>query len=130
MHQVSAADLIAMHALLITRFGGMAGITEAGFGRLESVVAAPHLSAFGVELFADVPSKAAALCYALVRLHPFSDGNKRVALVALDVWLRRNRLTLTATNDQAYQAMMALAAGEMERDALIAWVRQHAIRDM
>jgi death-on-curing protein len=66
------------------------------------------------------------LCHAIVRGHPFSDGNKRVALVALDVSLTSNGYELTATNDQAYEIMMALAAGDMGRDALIAWVRNHS----
>ena len=129
MHYLSSADLIAIHELLIARMGGMAGITEAGFGRLDQAAAAPQLSAFGAELFVDEQSKAAALCHAIVRGHPFSDGNKRVALVALDVFLTQNGYTLTATNDQAYETMMALASGDMERAALIAWVKQNVERD-
>jgi death-on-curing protein len=126
MRYLSSADLIVIHELLISRMGGMAGITEAGFGRLDQAAAAPQLSAFGAALFGDEQSKAAALCHAIVRGHPFSDGNKRVALVALDVFLASNGYELTATNDEAYETMMALAAGEMERDALIAWVKDHS----
>ncbi len=129
MNYLSSADLIAIHELLISRMGGMAGITEAGFGRLDQAAAAPQLSAFGAELFEDEQSKAAALCYAIVRGHPFSDGNKRVALVALDVFLTSNGYELTATNDQAYEIMMALAAGKMKRDALIEWVKQNVKRN-
>ena len=97
----------------MAEFGGMRGITEAGFGRLEAAVAAPQASMFGEELYAGVVSKAAALCQAIVRAHPFSDGNKRVALVALDLFLEANGFALAATNDQAYTTIMALARGEM-----------------
>ncbi|GAB4196036.1 MAG: type II toxin-antitoxin system death-on-curing family toxin [Roseiflexaceae bacterium] len=125
MNYLSAAELLAIHELLINDFGGMRGITETGFGRLEGAVAAPQLSAFGEDLFPDVPSKAAALCAAIVHAHPFSDGNKRVGLVALDVLLTRNGYTLTATNDEAYDAIITLAQRGLDRDAFIAWVRQH-----
>jgi death-on-curing protein len=126
MRYLTPADLIAIHELLMAEFGGMRGITEAGFGRLEAAVAAPRASMFGDELYAGVASKAAALCQAIVRAHPFTDGNKRVALVALDLFLEANGATLAATNDQAYAAIMALARGEMEHAALAAWVEQHS----
>lgn len=122
---LTAADLIAIHELLIAGFGGMRGITEAGFGRLEGVAAAPAASAFGEPMFPDPVSQAAALCFALVRGHPFSDGNKRVALVALDVVLGRHGIKFKATNDEAYETIMALADGTMGRDQLIAWANEH-----
>jgi death-on-curing protein len=81
---------------------------------------------FGEELYAGVPSKAAALCQAIVRAHPFTDGNKRVALVALDLFLEANGAALTATNDEAYTVIMALARGEMEHARLVAWVEQRS----
>lgn len=125
MRYLTFADLVVIHELLITEFGGMRGITEAGFGRLESVVAAPQVSAFGADVYADVPGKAAALCFAIVRAHPFTDGNKRVALAALDVFLADNGYELAATNDDAYAAIMALAGGGLEREDLAAWIEQH-----
>jgi death-on-curing protein len=126
MRYLTPADLIAIHELLMTEFGGMRGITEAGFGRLEAAAAAPRASMFGHELYPGVASKAAALCQAIVRAHPFSDGNKRVALVALDLFLDANGFALTATNDQVYETIMALARGEMEHAALAAWIEQHS----
>lgn len=125
---LSPAELIAIHEVLIAELGGMRGITEAGFGRLEGAVALPFASAFGDELFPGVPSKAAALCYGVVKAHPFSDGNKRVALVALDLVLTREGWTLTATNDEAYETIMAVASGGMDRDALVAWVNDHSFK--
>jgi death-on-curing protein len=126
MRYLSPADLIAIHELLLSEFGGMRGITEAGFGRLEAAAATPRASMFGEDIYAGVTEKAAALCLAIVRAHPFSDGNKRVALVALGAALALNGARLTATNDEAYTAIMALARGEMEREQLAAWVEQHS----
>ena len=125
MRYLSPADLIAIHELLLSEFGGMRGITEAGFGRLEAAAATPQASMFGEDIYVGVAQKAAALCLAIVRSHPFSDGNKRVALVALDVTMALNGVRLSATNDQAYEEMMALARGELRREELAAWVEQH-----
>jgi death-on-curing protein len=57
---------------------------------------------------------------------PVLGCNKRVALVALGATLALNGARLTATNDQAYAAIMALARGELGREDLAAWVEQHS----
>ncbi|MBC8075264.1 MAG: Fic family protein [Chloroflexales bacterium] len=124
MMYLSAYDLLTIHGALLHEFGGMPGVTEAGFGRLEVAVAAPQQSMFGEDLFPDLPSKAAALAHAIMRNHPFSDGNKRVALVALDVMLTINGAALRATSDEAYALAMAAACG-IEREEMVAWVRSH-----
>ena len=132
MEYLGPADLILVHELLLSEFGGMRGITEAGFGRLEAAAATPQASMFGEEIYAGVVGKAAALCQAIVRGHPFSDGNKRVALAALDLFLATNGRALSASNDEAYTAIMALARGELEYAELAAWVEQNVrleIRD-
>ncbi len=126
MRYLTPADLIAIHELLLSEFGGMRGITQAGFGRLEAAAAAPQASMFGEDIYIGVGEKAAALCLAIVRGHPFSDGNKRVALVALDAALSLNGVRFTATNDQAYNVIMALARGETGREELAAWVEEHS----
>jgi death-on-curing protein len=126
MRYLSPADLIAIHGQLLAEFGGMRGITEAGFGRLEAAAAAPRASMCGEDIYATMAEKAAALCQAIVRAHPFSDGNKRVALVALAIFLAQNGYALAASNDDAYAALMALAQGAMDRDHLTAWIDEHS----
>ena len=123
---LTSPDLLSIQELLLTEFGGMRGVTQAGFGRLEAAAAAPYTSAFGERLFGTPQAQAAALCYAIVKGHPFSDGNKRVALVALDLALNSAGYTLTASNDEAYTLIMGLADGSLNRDALLAWLELHA----
>jgi len=123
---LAPADILLIHELLMTSFGGMRGITESGFGRLEGAAAAPSASAFGMEIFPSAREKAGALCYAIMKAHPFSDGNKRVALVALDVALDAAGLRLQASNPEAYSAIMALADGSMSREGLLDWLERHS----
>lgn len=122
MRYLTTYDLLVIHQALIERFGGMPGITEAGFLRLETAAAAPRQSAFGEDIYPELPDKAAALAHAIMRNHPFSDGNKRVAVAALDIMVTQNGATLTADNDALYAIAMT-AANQMTREALIAWVR-------
>ena len=124
MRHLSAEELLVVHQALIETFGGMAGITEAGFARLEAAAATPLQSAFGAELYPELADKAGALAHAIVRGHPFTDGNKRVAVAALDLFLSLNGARLTASNDEVYALAMA-AANHMGRAELIAWVRAH-----
>jgi death-on-curing protein len=124
MRYLTAEELLIAHQALIERFGGMPGITEAGFARLETAVAAPRQSAFGEDLYPDLAAKAGALAHAILQSHPFTDGNKRVAVAALDLMASLNGATLSASNDAIYAVTMA-AAEAMGRAQLIDWVRQH-----
>ncbi len=124
MNYLSAEELIVIHEMLLAEFGGIRGITEAGFGRLEAAASVPQQSMFGVDLYADLPSKAGALAHAIIRNHPFSDGNKRVAVVALVEMLARNGAILTATNDEVY-ALALTAANALDRPSVAAWVSEH-----
>lgn len=108
-------ELLIMHELMLARFGGMRGITEQGFGKLEAAVAAPYQSAWGEEVYPDLPSKAAALFYGLIRAHGLSDGNKRVALVALLEVAARNGYRLALDDEAVYQFVLA-AADHLGRD--------------
>ncbi|MFV9503756.1 MAG: type II toxin-antitoxin system death-on-curing family toxin [Oscillochloridaceae bacterium umkhey_bin13] len=128
MRYLTTAELLVIHQALIERFGGMAGITEAGFARLEAAAATPQHSAFGAELYPDLAAKLGAMTYAIIRGHPFSDGNKRVAVVALDLMASLNGASLTADNDAVYALAMA-AAADLSREQLIVWVQQHLAQE-
>ena len=124
MHYLSAEEILVIHELLLAEFGGIRGVTEAGFGRLETAVSVPRQSMFGDDLYPDLASKAGALAHAIIRNHPFSDGNKRVGAVVLVEMLERNGAHLEATNDELYAITMA-AANALDRETVGAWVAQH-----
>ena len=113
-----------MHELLIERFGGMRGITEQGFGKLEAALAAPNVSMFGEDLYPDPPEKAAALFFLLARSHGFSDGNKRVALLALVDFLDRYGLRHAAGDDELYDFVIAIASHGTREEAA-EWITKH-----
>jgi death on curing protein len=118
---LTLTEIFLVHELLIETFGGMRGVTEPGFGKLEAAVAAPDVSMFGEDLYVGLPAKAAALFFRLIRAHGFSDGNKRVALVALILYLERNGLRLRADDEALYEFTMG-AAIDTTQEQVEAWL--------
>lgn len=113
--------LVRLHAMSLVQFGGLPGLRdEVG---LASALARPEqLAHYGEP---DVADLAAAYAFGLARNHPFADGNKRVAFLALGLCLRLNGHRLIASQSDATQIVLSLAEGELSEDALAAWVREN-----
>ena len=93
-------------------------------GLLESAAARPFASAFGEDAYPDLETKAGALLHSIAKNHALVDGNKRLALAALAVFLGINGRRLTWTNDEAYAFVISVAAGELrEVDQIAAGIR-------
>ena len=99
-------------------------------GRIELADSALHapMAAFeGEEFYPDLVSKAAVLCYRLVRNHPLPDGNKRAGWAALVVFVDLNAGRWDPDPpdiDDAEQAMLAVAGGHMDEHAFTRWVQE------
>jgi len=89
-------------------------------GLLESALARPQASAFGEEAYASVDAKAAALLHSITRNHALVDGNKRLALAAVIAFYGVNGIRLTLTNEEAYDLVIAVAAGEVDDVEVVA----------
>ena len=111
-----------MHERQLAEHGGGEGIRDAGL--LESALQRP-LNKFGYNQ-PDLFDLAAAYAYGIARNHPFVDGNKRMALVACRTFLLLNGYQLAATGQEKYKTFIGLAAGELDEDALAAWLREHS----
>lgn len=94
---------------------------------LASALARPRASADHAS-HADAVTLGSTYAIALARNHPFVDGNKRVAWVAMRTFLALNGIALTFERAAAVHEMVALAAGERTDEAFTAWVRRHAAR--
>lgn len=112
---------LAAHDEQLAEHGGAPGLRDRSM--LESALARPlNLLAYGEP---DVADLAASYAFGLARNHPFVDGNKRTALVVSETFLMLNGYTLNASNVELVVAFLALAAGELQPDALAAWFRAH-----
>ncbi|MBT1546114.1 type II toxin-antitoxin system death-on-curing family toxin [Curtobacterium aurantiacum] len=83
-------------------------------GLLEAAVARPAASVGGNDAYPTLVDKAAALVHSAVRNHALVDGNKRLGLMLLVVFLGVNGVRLHASNDQAYDFIVAIAEGELD----------------
>lgn len=116
--------VLAIHEAQIDEHGGGLGVRDLGL--LESALARPRNAEAYAERAGDVPLLAALHAVALVRNHPFVDGNKRVGLVLLELFLELNVYELGAEDANCAAMFWSLASGAVKDDEFIAWVRQHA----
>ena len=119
---ISKKALLLLHEESLARFGGACGMREEGL--LDSALARPeNLQAYQPECtLADL---AAAYAFGLAKNHAFLDGNKRVAFLAIGVFLAINGFRLIAGQVDAIRVMLAVAAGEMDEASLAAWISEN-----
>jgi death-on-curing protein len=114
--------ILAIHDEQLAEHGGSTGLRDAGL--LDSALARP-LNRVGYA-DPDIAELAAVYALAITQNHPFVDGNKRTAFVALELFLRLNGCLFSVGDAEAVVMMLAMAAGELPDDEFIAWVRMHA----
>jgi death on curing protein len=113
--------VLAIHQEQLAEHGGGEGIRDMGL--LDSALARPlNLVACGAP---DLPALAASLGYGLARNHPFVDGNKRTAYVAVETFLALNSLYLVAGDAECVVVMLDLAAGDLPEAGFAAWLRDN-----
>lgn len=116
--------IVAVHEAQLAEHGGAAGVRDEGL--LASALARPQqLWSYG-EPPPDMAMLAAAYGYGIARNHPFVDGNKRSALVAMETFLNLNGWELKASNLECVQEVLALAAGDRTEAQLAAWLSRHS----
>lgn len=123
MRYLSISEVLDLHDRLLADSGGASGVRD--LGALESAVSQPHAAFGGQDLYPDLVTKAAALCYSLVMNHAFVDGNKRVGHAAMETFLLLNGHEVQCGIDEQERLVLHLAAGDLSRNAFTEWVRLH-----
>lgn len=122
---ISRRALLLLHAESLAEHGGLPGIRDSGL--LESALARPE-NIHSYKEDCDLADLAAAYAFALSQNHPFSDGNKRAAFLAADLFLELNGMELIANPLSAAEAFFSLAAGRLPEKDLAAWIRKNMRR--
>ena len=126
MKYLNVKQVLKIHARSIEKFGGDPTVRD--LGMLESAVAQPRASFGGKRLYPKLADKAAALAFSLVMNHPFADGNKRTGYGAMMRFLSRNGHTISGPLAEHELAFLRLAAGELDREAFLLWIRDRMVR--
>jgi death-on-curing protein len=116
---LSPRAVVVLHRESLAEHGGIDGIRDEGL--LQSAL---HrcVNKAAYEPDSTIPELAASLAYGLAMNHPFNDGNKRIAMIASFVFLEMNGLRVQASELDAYDVFMDLAAGALTEGELAEWL--------
>lgn len=121
---LTAREVLYVHERLIERTGSTPGVRDVAL--LESLLHRPQAVSGGTDIYPTLAHKGAILMYSLVLNQLFIDGNKRLGLVCLDLFLRLNQVRLVADPDERLQFLQAVAEDTLSIDQIAAWIEEHS----
>ena len=114
--------VVSWHFRLVERFGGAHGVRDMGL--LESALARPqNLVAYGEVVTTE--RLAALYAVGVAKAHAFIDGNKRIAFAVMVAFLKAHGRRLDATESDATQIMLDVAASVISEAELETWITVH-----
>ena len=123
MIRLTTKQVISIHSSLIEATGGTDGVRDMGL--LESALEAPFQTFDGKDLYPALIQKAARLGHSLVSNHPFVDGNKRIGIHTMLVFLAVNGIEIECTQKELIEIGLSLADGTMDAEKLLIWLSSH-----
>ena len=116
-------QIVLLHAQLIKETGGTDGIRDEGL--LDSAILSPFQSFDGKELYPSVFEKGVRLGFGLIQNHAFVDGNKRIGVHAMLVFLALNGYVFSYMQKELTEIVLSVASGEKNCDDLLLWLQSH-----
>lgn len=123
MKKLSKEQILMLHTQLIQQTGGCDGVRD--FNLLDSALETPFQSFGGDELYPTIQAKASRLGYGLIKNHCMIDGNKRIGVHVMLVFLALNGIELGYTQKELYETIFDVAAGKLDYEGLLSWVIEH-----
>ncbi len=123
MIRLTKEQVISIHSSLVKVTGGADGVRDEGM--LESALETPFQTYGGIDLYPSLFQKAARLGYSLISNHPFIDGNKRIGIHIMLVFLAINGVEMKYTQEELADTGLSTAAGTLTADELLSWLSSH-----
>lgn len=120
MKYLSKEQIINLHSIAIKKTGGIDGLRDNGL--LESAINSPFQSFAGADLYPSIQAKAARLEYNIIEDHPFIDGNKRIGILAMMVFLEINGIELKCTDEEIIDLGLGTASGKYDTEYITQWI--------
>lgn len=117
--------LLLFHKDQLARYGGADGLRDNGL--FESALAQASATFGGDYVHQDIYEMGAAYGYHICKNHPFIDGNKRTALIAMYIFMHINGYEINVPQKVLYALIMDLAAGKLVKDELSSFLRQYCV---
>lgn len=115
--------ILFFHQQLIQIYGGSPELRDKKL--LDSALEQPKVTFDGEYLHDTLMNMTAAYGYHLCNNHPFIDGNKRIALVAMDTFLQKNGFEIIAPEKETYKMMIKLSDGKLTKNELTSWLENN-----
>ena len=116
-------EKVLLHQLIIQETGGDINVRDLNL--LDSALESAFSTFDGKDLFPTKEEKAAKIGYGLIANHAFMDGNKRIGMYVMLTFLEVNGITLSMSDQDIYEAGIAVASGTMDYNGLLQWVIEH-----
>ena len=123
MIKLTKEQVVSIHSSLIKASGGTDGVRDDGL--LESALESPFQTFDGHDLYPSIIQKAARSGYSLVSNHPFIDGNKRIGIHIMLVFLAINGIDISCTQEDLIKIGLSLADDTMTFEELSVWLSSH-----
>ena len=121
MIKFSQEKVLLLHKLITAETGGDPNVRDIAL--LNSALESAFQTFDGQELYPTKEEKGARIGYALISNHAFVDGNKRIGMYVLLTFLETNGIKIRPTVDDVARVGLAVAAGEMQYEDLLEWIR-------
>ena len=118
-------QVITHHVEQIRRYGGRSGIRDQGL--LDSALMRPR-NLFYYENIDDLPILAAIYASAIVKNHPFFDGNKRTGLASATIFLLVNNFEFNAPHKEIIDIFLKIADNKIDEIQLYSWFQKYSIK--
>lgn len=116
-------QVLWIYRRVLEETGGGPGLRDEAL--LRSALARPDVSFEGQDLYPSLFEKAGALLEALLRNHPFIDGNKRVAWECFDIFLDLNGFRINAGQNEAFKLIMKIIERQCTVQDITGWLKRH-----
>lgn len=113
--------VLSLYKKLVDKTGGTFGVRD--LSMLESAIEAPYQTFGGVELYPTMIEKAARLGFGLVSNHPFIDGNKRIGIFIMLIFLKVNDIDIKFTDDEIVYLALGVASGKLSYEDLLDFLK-------
>lgn len=123
---LTTQQVLFIHDQSVKRFGGSFGIRDLGL--VESAVARPKATFGGKYLYHSIFDKATVLLQALLKNHPFIDGNKRTALTSAGLLLKKNGYKLVNQHKEEIEFAVRVDNGNLTVEQISKWLKEHSVR--
>lgn len=123
MVKLSEEKVLVLHELITEETGGDPSVRD--IAMLNSALESAFATFDGQELYPTREEKAARIAYSLISNHAFVDGNKRIGMYVLLIFLEVNGIRIHPTNEDVARVGLAIAAGEMTCEELLDWILEN-----